>query len=211
MKRRLLKRILLGIAAVVVVGALAYGVLVPTLLGNWGATPAEASEVLPGDELIPQPTDRTTMAITINAPAEQVFPWVAQIGQERGGLYSYEWFENLIGCDIHNADTIVPEWQMKVGDGLKLHPSMPPLTIAAIDPGNYMVVSAGTAGQVDASVWVFSVKKVDENTSRLIFRIQGWHPDQTSTAIYSVLNPGSTLMEQGMMNGIKERAEKSAV
>jgi hypothetical protein len=78
---------------------------------RWGATAAEVARRLPGDELIPHPASVSTRAITIQAPVERVWPWVLQTGQERGGLYSYQWLENLFGSDIHNADRIMPAWQ----------------------------------------------------------------------------------------------------
>jgi hypothetical protein len=68
---------------------------------------------LPGDDLVPDPGYEHTR--DVRAPAEEVWPWLAQIGQGRGGFYSYEWLENLAGCDIHNADEIRPEWQRRSG------------------------------------------------------------------------------------------------
>ena len=70
---------------------------------KWGATDAEVHRSLPGDDLIPHPKWRYTHAITIRASAAEVWPWLVQMGQGRGGMYSYEWLENLVGCDIHNA------------------------------------------------------------------------------------------------------------
>ena len=78
---------------------------------RWGATGDEASRPLPGDDLIPAPLYATTHAITVQAPAEAVFPWLVQIGQNRGGFYTYDVLENLFRLDIHSADRIHPEWQ----------------------------------------------------------------------------------------------------
>ena len=90
---------------------------------NWGTTKDECQTPLPGDELIKQPSTRTTEAITIDAPAEAVWPWLVQIGQDRGGLYSYQAFEGLVGLDYHNAEEIHPEWQtLKPGDLIRLAP-----------------------------------------------------------------------------------------
>jgi len=84
---------------------------------NWGATEEEAAMALPGDTLTPPPVDQCTRAITIAAPPEAVWPWLVQMGADRGGFYSYAWLENLFGLDIHNADGIVDEWQqLAVGD-----------------------------------------------------------------------------------------------
>jgi hypothetical protein len=73
---------------------------------RWGATDDELARPLPGDEIVPRPRKWSTRAITIDAPAEVVWPWLVQIGQGRGGLYSYDWLENLAGCDIHSADRV---------------------------------------------------------------------------------------------------------
>jgi hypothetical protein len=83
---------------------------------KWGATDAEVHRSLPGDELVPHPKWGYAYAITIRASAVDVWPWLVQMGQDRGGMYSYEWLENLVGGDIHNADRIIPELQpLEVG------------------------------------------------------------------------------------------------
>ena len=96
----------------------------PWQLG-WGATGEERDATLAGDDLIPNPDLVATRAITVHAPPDQVWPWLAQLGQGRGGFYTYDVLENLVGCDIHSADRVVPEWQdIKVGDQVKLHPEV---------------------------------------------------------------------------------------
>src|SRR5271157_4850334 len=75
---------------------------------NWGATKEETQMVLPGDELIEEPAVQTTEAEWINAPAARVWPWLLQLGQDRGGLYSYNLLENLVGLHIRNADGMHP-------------------------------------------------------------------------------------------------------
>src|SRR5271157_4609031 len=78
---------------------------------RWGASAQECDASLPGDDLIVTPDLTATRAITVRAPADQVWPWIAQLGQGRGGFYSYDFLENLAGCDIHSADRIIPGWQ----------------------------------------------------------------------------------------------------
>ena len=112
--------------AIAVGGAVAAYILIarPRHL-RWGATDAEANESVPGDDLIANADLTATRAITIRVSAGQVWPWIAQLGQERGGFYSYDWLENLARCDIHNADRIVPEWQdVVVGDEVRLAPEV---------------------------------------------------------------------------------------
>ena len=73
---------------------------------------------LPGDELLENADGVSTRAITIHAPAERVWPWIAQLGPSpRGGAYTYDWIENLLGLDMHSVDQILPEFQHpEVGD-----------------------------------------------------------------------------------------------
>jgi hypothetical protein len=94
----------------------------PWLL-NWGSTPEERRKSMPEDALMPEGSRGLTRAVTVEAPVEEVWPWLAQLGQDRGGFYSYEWLENLAGCRMRNADRIHPEWQHRdVGETVLLHP-----------------------------------------------------------------------------------------
>src|SRR4051812_23334407 len=81
------------------------------VLLNWGATKHECRARLPGDDLVPEPASSRTRAVTIDAPAAQVWRWLVQIGQDRGGMYSYDRVENLVGLRIHSTESIHPEWQ----------------------------------------------------------------------------------------------------
>jgi hypothetical protein len=88
---------------------------------RWGTLDDEVDRALPGDELVPNAPLCATHAVTINAPIDQVWPWLVQIGQGRGGFYSYEFIENALGADIHNANRILPEFQnLKMGDQVPL-------------------------------------------------------------------------------------------
>jgi hypothetical protein len=106
---------------VAVGGVVAAGVaLVRARSLRWGATYEELNTALPGDELVPDADLTATRAVTVDAGAGDVWPWIAQLGQGRGGFYSYDVLENLVGLDIHSADRIVPEWQgIEVGDEVK--------------------------------------------------------------------------------------------
>lgn len=93
---------------------------------TWGATPGEAARTLPGDELIPNPKWSYTHVVAIHTAPGAIWPWLLQMGDNRGGLYSYDFLENLAGCNMHSADRIVPELQdLKVGDCIKIHPRVP--------------------------------------------------------------------------------------
>ncbi|WP_328647971.1 hypothetical protein OHS58_09755 [Amycolatopsis sp. NBC_00348] len=107
---------------------------------RWGADHHEVIAALAGDDLIAEPDLVATRAITITAPASQVWPWLAQLGQARGGFYSYDVLENLVGCDIHSAERIVAAWQhVEVGDEVKLHPDVS-MAVAGIEEGRALVL-----------------------------------------------------------------------
>src|SRR3712207_3373722 len=112
-------RLLRSLAILGAVLPWAYAFVVRPWHLRWGATEEEASNPLPDDELVPNPAIESTRAITVNAPVEEVWPWLAQVGQVRGGFYSYEWLENLAGCRMRNAGRIHPEWQHReVGESV---------------------------------------------------------------------------------------------
>ena len=187
-------------------GALAaYVLLIRPWHLKWGATEEELKMPLPGDELVKHPKLNATHAITINAPVAEVWPWLVQVGQKRGGFYSYTWLENLVGCEMSNADQIVPEWQdLKVGDEVWLHPKAPPLKVLAIEPGRAIVLE---------NSWTFVLHPIDHHTTRLIIRGRGdFNPDLKNAFLNFILwrgvfEPAHFIMERKMMLGIKERAE----
>src|SRR5262245_2575048 len=125
--------VLLAILGGILLAVVTYVVLVRPWHMSWGTTKEERRGSLPGDDLVPQPISQATHAITICAPAAEVWPWLVQMGQGRGGFYSYDWLENLFGCNIQNAGQIIPQWQdLKVGAGVRLHPKSPPLSVALL-------------------------------------------------------------------------------
>jgi hypothetical protein len=190
---------------------------------RWGATEAEVRRALPGDELLPSPKFSATHAITIHAPVLEVWPWLAQIGQGRGGFYSYTWIENLLGCNIRNADRVHPEWQnLKAGDAILLHPKISLIPAVIVEPGRVIALHCDTRqgprsdlvkpGDYLATTWSFYLEPVDEHTTRLIERFRcDYNPTPMNTFFYrAILEPGSFIMERKMLLGIKERAEGAA-
>lgn len=193
------------LAAVIVITLVYWFLLRPWHL-RWGATDEEIFQWLPGDELVTShPKLNATHAITIQAPAAEVWPWLMQMGQNRGGFYSYTWLENVVGCHMHNADWITPEWQsLKVGDHVWLHPKAPPLKVLAIEPGRAMVLE---------KIWAFYLRPIDQQTTRLIIRGRGdYRPDWGNPLLNFlfwrvVFEPAHFIMERKMLLGIKRRAE----
>ena len=185
----------------------AYAFLIRPWHLKWGATDEEVNMPLPGDELVEDPKLNATHAITINAPAAEVWPWLVQIGQTRGGFYSYTWLENLVGCRMRNADQIVPEWQeLRVGDAVWLHPEAPPLRVNAIEPGRGIVLEKS---------WTLFLKPLDEHTTRLIVRGRNNFDPDFKNAVLNFLfwrlffEPAHFIMERKMLLGIKERVENN--
>jgi hypothetical protein len=167
---------------------------------RWGATDEEVSTPLPGDEFEPDPAIQMTRAITIDAPVEAVWPWLAQMGQERGGFYSYEWLENLAGCRMRNAESVHPEWQhRRVGEEIKLHPAAG-LNVSLFDPNRaFGIQHWGT--------YVLEPLE-DGRRTRLLARAR---VGRGSAAIFYALciEIPHFVMERAMLLGIKERAERA--
>jgi len=195
----------------------------PVLRGwysRWGATPAEVSAPMPGDELVPQPKIASTRAITIGAPPRDVWPWLAQIGQGRGGFYSYDALENLVRCDIHSADRIIPRLQqLHPGDLILLAPAggpcfrvsttRPPsiLTLAGADPKTRAVAPIPATPEEMASTWQWVLHPVDNGRrTRLVVRQRLSYP-RRQAVLWHLVEPVSFVMERRMLHGIKTRAE----
>ncbi len=209
-----------------VVGALgiAFDVLTPFLRGaraHWGLDPADAARAYPGDERIASPRWGWTHALEIARPAAEVWPWIAQIGQDKGGFYSYAALENLAGCQLHNADAIHPEWQaMKLGDAFRMHPELPPLRVLALEAGRHFLV--GTSDEPSAApaqagpsvrvTWLFLLEPLDARRCRFVSRHRVDHGDAPRERLAwgpTLLEPIGFEMDRRMLLGVKERAERA--
>ena len=219
MSKKQLGGFVLGAAAVA-----AYALVVRPWLLQWGLREDEKQLALPGDELVQQPIYETTRALTIHAPAARVWPWLVQIGVGRGGFYTYDALENAAGLGIHSAREIHPEWQnLRVGDAVRISP-VTPLQVAVLEPNRalvlHIVMSLLTAEVVDAHdpatreyidwTWAFVLHEITPARTRLVVRVRGnYKPDALRLAVPLVLEPIHFVMERGMMQGIKSRAERS--
>jgi hypothetical protein len=204
----------LNLVAEGLVGALTMAVAVFTFWlpywRKWGATDAEMKRSLPGDEMVPEPRGGYTHAITINAPRQQVWLWVAQIGQERGGFYSYDFLENLVGLNIHSVDKIIPEYQHdEKSPGLKLAPKVPPLPVACIEPERTLAFG-GWVDPNTPSSWLFFMDDAGENRTRLISRWRfSYKPSIGFRIGFGVIVQSiACVMQRKMLLGIKKRADR---
>lgn len=173
---------------------------------TWGATREEAARPLPGDELLDPADIVATRAITIDAPASAIWPWLVQMGPGRGGAYTYDWIENLFGLDIHSADRIHQEWQdLEVGDVMRSGKGKLGMRVEILEPERILSIRS------EAGDWVWTFALVPENGStRLISRnriaMGGAAAGQRLGML--VMEPGSLVMERKMLLGIKQRAER---
>jgi hypothetical protein len=177
----------------------AYALGLVPWMRSWGASSDERLRALPGDDLVPDPAFTTTRAVTIAAPPEAVWPWLAQIGQERGGFYSYQWLENLAGCRLRNADAIHPEWQHReVGETVMLHPAQG-MPVSVFEPGR----AFGIQGW---GVYVLEPAGGGRAT-RLLARSR--IPRGAAALFYvALVEFPHFVMERKMMLGIARRAER---
>lgn len=211
------------IGAIQVGGALILSPVLRSWYNHWGATRAEANRSLPGDELVPDPILGYTRAITIQALPERVWPWLAQMGQGRGGLYSYDGLENLAGCNIHSVDHVIPELQaLQEGDLIRLGPKgYPCFAVAAIHPGRALVLvsadpqtgqpvkhSTQASKGYSIATWQFILEPLGENATRLLVRQRLSHSADLAW-VWRLTEPVGFVMERKMMLGIRQRAERN--
>jgi len=177
----------------------AYAGAIRPWLRDLGATRGERRMPLPGDEQVPEPAVQGTRAITISAPPERVWPWVAQIGQDRGGFYSWEWAENLAGCRMRNADRIHPEWQHReVGETVYLHWATG-VPVSRFDPPEVLALKGWGA---------FVVRPAPDGGTRLLARSR--RPRGLGEIPYVLLiELPHAVMEWAMLHGIRCRAERA--
>ncbi len=220
---------ILGIVALVIVATVAIYLLVLRPRSHrWGATDAELVRSLPGDGLVPNVKVGYTQAITINAPPEEVWPWLVQIGYGRGGWYTYDWVYKLLGGgDFYDgdrsADRIIPDLQdLKVGDAIRIF-EQGPFEVVALEPNRALVLLArvdwdtGETFELAETMpanfmnnsWVYVLEEVSKNSTRLIVRWRGDYSPKLGNALALGIptEAGALIMQPKMLKGIKARVE----
>ncbi len=228
-------RWILGLSALTAAGVAAYRFGYVPWRRSWLADPDEASRPLPGDELVPDADYDETMAVTIDAPAERIWPWLLQMGYGRGGWYSYDAID-LLG---HSAGAVVPELQaLEVGAVVPFAPGMG-FRVDVLEPkralvlyGDDQVVQASSpadggdgssetgpglrlAGLLsDANMrafqvsWAFVLEPVDGMRTRLLERFRTHStPGPATVVVRPLIDVGHFLMTRRQLLGIRERAE----
>jgi len=198
---------ILAILAILAAVFVAVIILLTPWMDRWGATDAEVNATFPGDELVTAPASFVNRTVTIEASPEEIYPWLLQLGADKGGLYSYTAFEGLINCPMTNADRIHEEWQgLEIGDEVKMcvtGPAPPPYIVAQILPNEALVMGHQENGEwVD--LWQFILVPQSDQSTRLILRTR----TMMVGGFWDIIHPGVFVMERGLLLGVKERAEK---
>jgi hypothetical protein len=170
---------------------------------NWGATDEETSARLPGDELLENADGVSTRAIDIDAPPPAVWPWLAQMGPSpRGGAYTYDWIENLLGLNMHSTDSVLPEFQHpEVGATFSLGSNR--MRMDRVESERVLAWRSEDGNWV----WTFVLEPRDGGT-RLISRNRFRLSKLVARIGMLPMEPGSLVMERKMLRGIKQRAER---
>jgi hypothetical protein len=176
-------------------------------MNQWGATPSDLDRVMAGDSLLADWTYSGTTAVTVNAAPEHIWPWLAQIGYQRGGLYSYDWLDRLFGyLDRPSATRILPEFQhLAVGDAIPLGrgPSWP---VGILEPNRALVLDMRNMGGLDW-IWQFGLYPIDETRTRLVSRSRVRARAMWARSLTHAIEPAGFLMTRRMLLGLKQRAE----
>ncbi len=191
----------------IILAVVAFWILLRLLrpkITGWGATKEEKSMSLPGTEKLRNVRVMDTHGVTIFAPAERIWSFLIQLGQNRGGFYSYRWLENLVGCRMPAVDQIVPELQnLKIGDKVYLHPKAPPLSVSVVEPNRILALEG----------WYLVLVPKGPNETRLVTRSYDWRDPGRKSKIADFILSGvffdfaHFIMERKMLLTIKSLAE----
>jgi len=204
------RTVLLALGSAVTGAAATYLAFGRTPCLTWGATKEVVERTMPGDDLLADPDVVSTRAISIDAPPSAIWPWLVQMGSGKGGVYTYDWIENLFGLHMHSTDEILPEFQNPtVGDVEQLGAKGPRLRIEVLDAERAMVIRSEDGNWV----WAFGLYPMPNGRTRLVSRNRiatpgASHVSRLFTTL--IMEPGSLIMERKMLLGIKQRAEKLA-
>lgn len=173
---------------------------------KWGATEAEVERAMVGDDELKKPTHVTTRAVTIRARAAEIWPWLVQMGYKRGGLYSYDWIDRLLGVlDRPSAKRIIPNFQpLEVGDVIPMG-SGPSWPVKAVEPNKSLLVVIEEPGM--KYTWSWGLYEGKEDYTRLVLRIRTQLTRRLLIPFFHIFDFGAFLMTRKHLLGIKERAE----
>ena len=163
------------------------------------------ARLLPGDEVVPDPTFAATRAITVNAPPERVWPWIAQMGFGRAGWYSYDLLDNF---GRRSSERVIASLQeVRVGDTVPMGPGGGGLRVKGLESGQWLLWWDG----VGHSTWAWRLESAGPGRTRLLTRVRIHYRWTHPTILFNLLlvEPWDFPMMRKCMIGIKERAEFS--
>jgi hypothetical protein len=216
------------LVSALVVALVVYLALLRPASHRWGLTGAEVGRSLPGDDLVPIPRVEYTQAISIEAPPEEVWPWLVQIGYGRAGWYTYDLFYNLTGSGSfydgdRSAERIIPELQdLGIGDTIELAKGMS-FEVVTLEKDRLLVLLARVDWETGESFelsdtlpdnyinmsWVYLLEDRGENATRLTVRWQGDYSPGLGNALALGIptEAGALIMQPKLLRGVKARAE----
>lgn len=197
----------LGCLVFVTVG---YPLIVRPWHRRWGATADEIARPMAGDDAVQHPTEVTTRAVTVAAGPEQIWPWLVQMGNHRGGLYSYDWIDLMIGA-LHgpSANRVLPQFQdLRVGDEMPYAVGTP-MRVEALERPHALLLAYRRADIVVTQSW--GIYPLDDQRSRLVLRVRAQLPvTWRMLPALLFLDPAEFIMVRKQLLGIKWRAERLA-
>jgi hypothetical protein len=208
-------RILLGLFLATAVMVAANLLLLWPWMQTWGATNEEINAGLPGDDLVTVANIRTTKGITIQASPRQIYPWLLQLGVDRGGMYSYDRLENIFGLNVHTTEQIIPAYQdVQVGDFWRFTPKDyvlnpgPGLYVRRLVENEAVILCFGMEGKPEEPCidsWQFVLVPQEDGSTRLLLRSNmAIKPELPIKLTYYI----QFIMERKMMLTLRERAER---
>ena len=208
--------------AVLVGASAATGYVALQVLGRTaGATLAERAAALPGDELVDKPQLVTNHGITIDGAAEEVWPWLAQMGWHLGGYYTPAWVDRLLlPANWPSLERLDPRLvrDLRAGDTI---PDGPPGTavyvVAEVEAPHLLVLRSSThvppgwggRGARFTWTWCFRLTGLDDGRTRVHLRARGHSAPWWLTVAYvGALIPADYVMATGMLRGLRRRVEE---
>jgi hypothetical protein len=189
-----------------------YGWFVRPRILDWGSTPEEQQAPLPGDDLTPNGATITTRAVTIAAPASDVWQWVVQMGQDRAGFYTHNWVERSLRSGIPDVREVHPEWQhLEAGDLMRTNRDMggKPMgwPVVEVEPGHSIVVRSKS---LPLGTYAFVLRPINDTSTRFVIRDRAvwWRREWLFKVL--VYEPLHAYMETGVLQGVRQRAEAHA-
>ena len=198
------------VAAILALAGVTYPFVVRPWHRRWGATDEEVVRQMPGDDIARHPVEATTRAVTVWARPEHIWPWLTQIGNLRGGLYSYDWIDLMIGAlQAPSVGQILPQFQdLRVGDMVPYAVGTP-MRVEALERNRTLLLAYRDAGVAVTQSW--TIQPLDEGRSRLVLRVRTALPvTWRRLPVLLFLDPAEFVMVRKQLLGIKWRAERLA-